>query len=711
MLKFSVIQRLSKRLHVTISGHLFDDAEAAYVETTLMQNPAIEKAQFFTRSRDLIIHHTGDEIAVRDALLALNDLNFEDAPALTEYSPRLVNKQYKESMISQTLMYLGKKLLLPAPINMVWSWFNALKFAKKAVTMLWHRKLTVEVLDGVAITVSLLRGDVSTAGTVMYLLGIGETLEEWTLRKSVLNLAESMSLNVDKVWVKVDGVEVSRPVSEVVEGDLVVLRQGEVVPLDGVVVEGVVLVNESSMTGEPEPVRRDENTSVYAGTVVEEGHCVIEVRGNSKSSRYEQIVALIEESEQMKSGMEQKAFHMADKLVPISFAGTILTYLLTRNTMKALSFLMVDFSCALKLSIPLAVLSAMEEASKRGITVKGGKYLEQIAAADVVVFDKTGTLTKAEPVFEQIITFEDHDPDDMLMLAACLEEHFPHSMAKAVVNAAEQHNLPHKEKHSSKVEYIVAHGIASKVGNRKCRIGSAHFIFDDEKVVIPEGEQEKFDNLPDSSSHLYLAISGRLAAVLCIKDPVREEAKQVVKELHELGIKKVVMMTGDSKRNAERVAREIGIDEVHAEVLPGDKAAYVKKAKEEGYTVMMVGDGINDSPALSEAHVGVAMNEGAPIAQKIANVTVSSDNLSSLVDLRRIAMQLMDRIQFNYNSIVGVNGALVGLGLFQVLTPSTTAWMHNLFTLGIGLRSMTPLLPAKSEEDDSVIETTARVVA
>lgn len=711
MLKFSVIQRLSKRLHVTISGHLFDDAEAAYVETTLMQNPAIEKAQFFTRSRDLIIHHTGDEIAVRDALLALNDLNFEDAPALTEYSPRLVNKQYKESMISQTLMYLGKKLLLPAPINMVWSWFNALKFAKKAVTMLWHRKLTVEVLDGVAITVSLLRGDVSTAGAVMYLLGIGETLEEWTLRKSVLNLAESMSLNVDKVWVKVDGVEVSRPVSEVVEGDLVVLRQGEVVPLDGVVVEGVVLVNESSMTGEPEPVRRDENTSVYAGTVVEEGHCVIEVRGNSKSSRYEQIVALIEESEQMKSGMEQKAFHMADRLVPISFAGTILTYLLTRNTMKALSFLMVDFSCALKLSIPLAVLSAMEEASKRGITVKGGKYLEQIAAADVVVFDKTGTLTKAEPVFEQIITFEDHDPDDMLMLAACLEEHFPHSMAKAVVNAAEQHNLPHKEKHSSKVEYIVAHGIASKVGNRKCRIGSAHFIFDDEKVVIPEGEQEKFDNLPDSSSHLYLAISGRLAAVLCIKDPVREEAKQVVKELHELGIKKVVMMTGDSKRNAERVAREIGIDEVHAEVLPGDKAAYVKKAKEEGYTVMMVGDGINDSPALSEAHVGVAMNEGAPIAQKIANVTVSSDNLSSLVDLRRIAMQLMERIQFNYNSIVGVNGALVGLGLFQVLTPSTTAWMHNLFTLGIGLRSMTPLLPAKSEEDDSVIETTARVVA
>ncbi|MDY3974111.1 MAG: heavy metal translocating P-type ATPase [Veillonella caviae] len=693
MLKFSVSQRLSKRLHVKVSGWLFDDAQAAYVEDELMKNPAISKAKFFTRSRDLIITHNGNEMAVRDAILGLRQLDLTAAPALTEYSPRLVNRKYRESMIGQTLLYIGKRVLLPMPVRMAWNWVSAVKFVKQAVTMLWHRKLTVEVLDGVAIAVSMLRGDFSTAGAIMYLLGIGETLEEWTLRKSVLNLAESMSLNVDKVWVKVDGVEVSRPVAEVQEGDQVVLRQGEVVPLDGVVVEGVVLVNESSMTGEPEPVRRDEGTSIYAGTVVDEGSCVIEVRGNSKSSRYEQIVTLIEESEQMKSGMEQKAFRMADKLVPISFAGTVLTYLLTRNTMKALSFLMVDFSCALKLSIPLAVLSAMEEASKRGITVKGGKFLEQIAAVDVVVFDKTGTLTKAEPVFEQIITFEGNDPDDMLMLAACLEEHFPHSMAKAVVNAAEQHNLPHKEKHSSKLEYIVAHGIASKVGNRKCRIGSAHFIFEDEKTVIPPDEMDKFNNLPDSSSHLYLAISGRLAAVLCIKDPVRDEAAQVVKELHELGVKKIVMMTGDSKRNAERVAREIGIDEVHAEVLPGDKAAYVKQAKSEGYTVMMVGDGINDSPALSEAHVGVAMNEGAPIAQKIANVTVSSDDLTSIVDLRRIAMKLMDRIQFNYNSIVGVNGGLVGLGLFQVLTPSTTAWMHNLFTLGIGLRSMTPLLP------------------
>lgn len=696
MLRFSVKQRLKKRLHIKCSGWLFNEAQAAYIEEILQKEAVITKVRFFTRSGEMIINHTGNEQAVKAAVLALQQVDLAQAPALTAYSPRLVNQYYKEQMINKTLLYVGKRLLLPMPVRTAWSWLSAVKFIGKAVKLLWQRKLTVEVLDGVAIGTSLLRGDISTAGAIMYLLGVGELLEEWTLRKSVLNLAESMSLHVDKVWVKVDGVEISRPVAEVQEGDLVVLRQGEVVPLDGVVQEGVILVNESSMTGEAEPVRRDEGTSVYAGTVVEEGECVIEVRGNAKTSRYEQIVALIEETEQVKSGMEQKAFHMADKLVPVSFMGTILTYLLTRNTMKALSFLMVDFSCALKLSIPLAVLSAMQEASERGITVKGGKYLEQIASADMIVFDKTGTLTKAEPVFEQIIPFDGHNAEEMLTLAACLEEHFPHSMAKAVVNAAKQHHLPHKEFHS-KVEYIVAHGIASRVNRYRCRIGSAHFIFEDEKTIIPEDEIEKFNNLPNTSSHLYLAIRGRLAAVLCIKDPIREEAAQVVRDLHALGIKKVVMMTGDSKRNAERVAQEIGIDEVHAEVLPTDKAEYVQQAKRAGYTVMMVGDGINDSPALSGAHVGIAMHEGAPIAQKIANVTISSDNLQSLVDLRRISMELMKRIQFNYNSIVGVNGALVGLGVFSVLPPSTTAWIHNLFTLGIGLRSMTPLLEAKKK--------------
>lgn len=696
MLQFSVVRKLRNRLHVKVTGHRFTEAEAAFVEDTLLTHPAILDVTFYTRSSQVAIKHTGDDMAVRDAVLALRDLELSAAPALNEYSPRLVNKKYREMMLNKTAIYLGKKAVLPAPIAAAWAWFDGIKFIGKAIKTLWQRKLTVEVLDGVAIGAALLQKDYPTASAVMYLLGIGEMLEEWTHRKSVLNLAESMSLNVDKVWVLVDDMEVSKPVNEIVTGDKIVIRQGEVIPLDGVVIDGVVLVNESSMTGEPEAVHRDKDASVYAGTVVEDGRAIVEVYSTSKSSRYEKIVNLIEESEQMKSGIEQQAYRMADKLVPISFIGAGLTFLLTRNVMKALSWVMVDFSCALKLSIPLAVLSAMQEASKRGITVKGGKFLEQIAQADMVVFDKTGTLTKAEPEFEEIIPFNGQDADEMLKLAACLEEHFPHSMAKAVVRAAKEHALPHKEMHSD-VEYVVAHGIASKVGRFRVRIGSAHFIFDDEKTKIPVGEQEKFDNLPNTSSHLYLAIGGTLAAVLCIKDPVREEAKRVISELHELGIKKVVMMTGDSKRNAERVAKEIGIDEVHAEVLPEDKAAYVKQAKSEGYTVMMIGDGINDSPAISEAHVGIAMNEGAPIAQKIANVTISSDNLQALVDLRKLSLALMKRIKANYNGIVGFNGALVGGGVLGVMPPSQTAWLHNLFTLGIGLESMTPLLGKKDD--------------
>ena len=704
MLQFSVVSRLKYRMRISITGRRFTEADAAFVESTLKSNEAIKKVTFYTRTSEIAISHNGDEIAVRNSVLALRDLDFSNVPALTEYSPRLVNKKYREQMIKDTLVYIGKRLFLPAPVAAIWSWVNAAKFIGTAIKTLWKRKLTVEVLDGVAIGVSLLQKDYSTAGAVMYLLGIGEILEEWTHRRSVLNLAESMSLHVDKVWVLQDGIEISKPLSAVNEGDHVVLRQGEVIPLDGEVVDGIIQVNESSMTGEAEPVRRDEGTSVYAGTVVEDGQATICVRGTAKDSRYEKIVNLIEESEQMKSGMEQQAYRMADKLVPISFIGSAVTYLLTRNLTKALSFIMVDFSCALKLAIPLSVLSAMDEASKLGVTVKGGKFLEQIAAADLIVFDKTGTLTKAEPEFEQIIPFNGHDADEMLTLAACLEEHFPHSMAKAVVNAAKDHELPHKEMHSE-VEYIVAHGIASKVGRYRCRIGSAHFIFDDEKTKIPQEEQEKFDNLPNSSSHLYMAIGGTLAAVICIKDPVREEAHTVINQLHELGIKKVVMMTGDSERNANRVADELGIDEVHAGVLPEDKATYVKRAKDEGYTVMMVGDGINDSPALSEAHVGIAMNEGAPIAQKIANVTISSDNLQSLVDLRRIAMKLMTRIKKNYNGIVAVNGGLVGAGVLGVLTPANAAWFHNLYTLGVSLKSMTPLLEQpKEHQSEDVVE-------
>ncbi len=612
MLQFSVVRKLRNRLHVKVSGHRFTEAEAAYVEDTLLLNDAIVDVTFYTRSSQIAIKHNGDSDAVRDAVLGLRDLDLSEAPALNEYSPRLVNKKYREMMINRTAVYLGKKAVLPAPIAAAWAWFDGIKFIGKAIKTLWQRKLTVEVLDGVAIGAALLQKDYPTASAVMYLLGIGDILEEWTHRKSVLNLAQSMSLNVDKVWVLVDDIEVSKPVNEVVAGDQIIIRQGEVIPLDGTVIDGVVLV------------------------------------------------------------------------------------------MKALSFVMVDFSCALKLSIPLAVLSAMQEASKRGITVKGGKFLEQIARADMIVFDKTGTLTKAEPEFEQIIPFNGHDADEMLKLAACIEEHFPHSMAKAIVRAAKDHALPHKEMHSD-VEYVVAHGIASKVGRYRVRIGSAHYIFDDEKTKIPADEQEKFNNLPNTSSHIYLAIGGTLAAVICIKDPVREEAKQVIADLHALGIKKVVMMTGDSKRNAQRVADELGIDEVHAEVLPEDKASYVKQAKADGYTVMMVGDGINDSPAISEAHVGIAMNEGAPIAQKIANVTISSDHLQALVDLRRISIALMKRIKANYNGIVGFNGALVGGGVLGIMPPSQTAWLHNLFTLGIGLESMTPLL--KKEEQKETVPT------
>jgi len=581
MLQFSVVKKLRNRLHVKVTGHHFTEAEAAYVEDTLFLNDAIVDVTFYTRSSQIAIKHTGDIDAVRDAVLGLRDLDLSEAPALNEYSPRLVNKKYREMMINRTALYLGKKAVLPAPIAAAWAWFDGIKFIGKAIKTLWQRKLTVEVLDGVAIGAALLQKDYPTASAVMYLLGIGDILEEWTHRKSVLNLAQSMSLNVDKVWVLVDDIEVSKPANEVVAGDQIIIRQGEVIPLDGVVIDGVVLVNESSMTGEPEAVRRDQDSSVYAGTVVEDGKAIVEVRSTSKTSRYEKIVNLIEESEQMKSGMEQQAYRMADKLVPISFIGAGLTYLLTRNVMKALSFVMVDFSCALKLSIPLAVLSAMQEASKRGITVKGGKFLEQIAQADMIVFDKTGTLTKAEPEFEQIIPFNGHDADEMLKLAACIEEHFPHSMAKAIVRAAKDHALPHKEMHSD-VEYVVAHGIASKVGRYRVRIGSAHYIFDDEKTKIPADEQEKFNNLPNTSSHIYLAIGGTLAAVICIKDPVREEAKQVIADLHALGIKKVVMMTGDSKRNAQRVADELGIDEdkyIEAlrkvKILPYERIEYI----------------------------------------------------------------------------------------------------------------------------------------
>lgn len=690
MITFSVVQRLRFRLHVKCSCPKFTDEQAELIEQSLSRAPSITKVSVYARTAGIILTHNGDEEAVRKALLSIRELDLAHAPALSPYSGRVVNREYWGRLVTQTLGYAVRRFFLPLPVQAVWSWYNAFGFIKTAVRLLLRRKLRVAVLDGVAITVSLLRQDYATAGAVMYLLGVGDTLEEWTHKRSVFGLAESMSLHVDKVWVKEGEAEVSRPVGAVQVGDHVVLRQSDVVPLDGVVISGEAMVNQSSMTGEAIPVHKGEDAFVYAGTVLEEGECVIEVKQGSRNTRYEKIVQMIEESEQLKSEMETRAYSMADALVPISFAGTLATYLLTRNWQKALSFLMVDFSCALKLSTPLAVLSAMQEAATHGITVKGGKFLERVAEADTIVFDKTGTLTKAQPVFKEIIAFGGHDPVEMLTLAACLEEHFPHSMANAVVQAAEAHELPHKEMHS-KIEYIVAHGIASRVNRRRCRIGSAHFIFEDEKTEIPPEEMDKFNAISDEYSHLYMAIQGKLVAVLCIEDPVREEAAGVIDRLHQLGIGKIVMMTGDSRPNAQRVAKLIGVDEVYAEVLPEDKAAFVKAEKAKGRKVIMVGDGINDSPALSAADVGIAMNEGAAIAQRIADVTISSDHLEDLIYLREMSCLLMKRIRINYNSIIGFNAALIGGGVTSMITPSSAAWLHNTFTLAVSLHSMTPV--------------------
>lgn len=694
MISFQVIQRLRRRLRIHCSCERFTDEQAEMIEQFLLGSNAISSVKIMSRIGDIVIIHNGDEESVKEVIKGINELDLAHAPALSPLSTRKINRSYKEQLILNTVTYVAKKIVLPLPVQAIWAWGSAFKFIKKAIVLAWQRKLNVDLLDGVALGVSLLRRDYSTVGAVIYLLGVGDLLEQWTHKKAVLDLAQSMSLNVDKVWVKIDNTEVNKPIGEVQEGDLIVLRQSDVIPLDGIVTEGLVMVNQSSMTGESVPVEKETDDYLYAGTVVEEGECIFAVKGTSKTTRYEQIVSMIEESEQMKSEMETRAYAIADKLVPYSFIGTLLTYALTQNFQKALSFLMVDFSCALKLSTPLAILSAMQEASKHGITVKGGKFLERISKADTIIFDKTGTLTKAEPVFKEIITFGDNDPADMLTLAACLEEHFPHSMANAVVRAAEKHRLPHKELHS-KIEYIVAHGIASRVNRRRCRIGSAHFIFDDEKTVIPEGEQEKFDSISNEYSHLYMAIQGRLVAVICIEDPVREEAKEVISELRTLGISKIVMMTGDSKLNAERVAKLIGVDEVHSGVLPSDKADFVKAERAAGRSVVMVGDGINDSPALSAADVGIAMNEGAAIAQRIADVTISSNHLEALVVLRRISMALMKRISLDHKAIMGFNGALIAGGLTGTIQPAAAAWLHNTFTVGVSLHSLMPVLNEK----------------
>ena len=599
--------------------------------------------------------------------------------------------------MGKVLMKGAAALFLPAPLRIARVVWHMVPFLHKGLRCLGRRKIKVELLDALSIGISVGRRDFGTAGMVMFLLEIGELLEDWTRKKSVADLAESLSLHVDRVWLKTEAGEVLTPIGQVQPGDRVVVRAGGVIPLDSVVAEGEVTVNQASLTGESVPVAKRPGGAVYAGTVVEEGECVLEVKQASGQGRYDQIVEMIQRSEQMKSAAEAKASSLADKLVPYTFAGSLLSLALTRNVTRALSVLMVDFSCALKLAMPLAVLSAMREAGREHITVKGGKFLEAVAKADTIVFDKTGTLTHACPRVAKVIPFHGKDETEMLRLAACMEEHFPHSMANAVVEEARRRGLNHEERHA-KVEYLVAHGIASSVDGEQVRIGSAHFIFEDEKVIIPEGEQAKFDALPPEYSQLYLAIDGVLSAVICISDPLRKEAKDVLSTLRDLGVKNAVMLTGDSPRTAAAIAKELGVDDFRAGVLPADKAEYVAAIRREGHTVLMVGDGINDSPALSEADAGIAISDGAAIAREIADITIAADRLWELVRLRQLAMALMVRIQNNYRFVIGFNGALIGLGVAGILPPTTSAMLHNLSTLGVSLHSMSALPVLKPEK-------------
>ena len=668
---------------------------ADVLEAYLNHHDAIEKATVYERTGDVVLYYRGRRA---DAVQALSRYKF-DQPELdalvTTADSRKLNQEYQEKMCDLVAGHFFRKLFLPAPIRAAYTVWRSIAFVWKGVRCLLRRRLEVEVLDALSIGVSVLRGDFSTAGSVMFLLNLGSLLEEWTRKKSLDDLARSMALNVDKVWVRSQGTEVLLPLTKVQPGDEIVVRSGNMVPLDGTVIEGEAMVNQAALTGESMPVRKAKGATVYAGTVVEEGECVFLAKAAGGANRYDKIVAMIEESEKLKSSTENRALELADKLVPWCLAGTVVTYALTRNVTRAISILMVDFSCALKLSMPLAVLSAMRECGMAHITVKGGKYLEALAKADTIVFDKTGTLTRATPQVVDIIPFSNSEKDDVLRLAACLEEHFPHSMANAVVRAAREQGLSHEEMHSE-VEYIVAHGIASRVGGERVVIGSYHFVFEDEHCIVPADEQEKFDQMPAEYSHLYMAASGQLVGVICIADPLRPEAASVLRQLHKLGIRNTVMMTGDSYRTAEAIARQVGVDQFFAEVLPEDKANFVQKAKAEGHTVVMIGDGINDSPALSAADVGIAINSGAAIAREIADVTIKADSLEELVTLKTIANALQHRVSSNYRFVLSFNSTLIALGALGILQPAASAMLHNLSTIGISLRSMTNLIQKPS---------------
>jgi heavy metal translocating P-type ATPase len=665
--------------------------EADLLQYYLSSNKHVTSVKVHERTRGVILTYIGSRSEMIDYLKKFRYEKVEAPDVFLQNSGRELTAQYWEKLVNKCVLRVGNKLLLPFPIQAAITAVKSVKYIRLGVKTLMKRKIEVPVLDATAITVSMLRGDIDTAGSIMFLLGIGEILEEWTHKKSVEDLARSMSLNITKVWYRKDGQDILVPVSQIQPGDEIVVHMGNMIPFDGTVISGEAMVNQASLTGESLPVHKCQDSYVYAGTVVEEGELTLSVKETTGSSKFEKIVTMIEESEKLKSALESKAEHLADRLVPYTLAGSGLTWILTRNATKALSILMVDFSCALKLAMPISVLSAIREASLYNVTVKGGKYLEAIAEADTIVFDKTGTLTKAKPTVVDVISFGEEKEDELLRIAACMEEHFPHSMAKAVVDEARARNLVHEEMHS-KVDYIVAHGISTTINGKKAIIGSYHFVFEDEKCTIPDGMEEKFWNLPGEYSHLYLAMEGKLAAVICIEDPLRPEASAVITSLKKAGISKVVMMTGDSERTACSIAKRVGVDEYYSEVLPEEKAGFVEKEKALGRKVIMIGDGINDSPALSAADVGIAISDGAEIAREIADVTIGADNLYEIVTLKAISNGLMKRIQKNYRVIVGFNTGLILLGVGGILQPTTSALLHNSSTLIISLRSMQNLL-------------------
>lgn len=690
-MKFVIRHESDKRMRVHFAVSRMTYKEADILLYFLNNTKNITFAKVYERTADAVIEYKGKRTDIINALRRFHYKDIEVPAAITDNSSRQVNAEYQEKLVTKIALHYATKFFMPLPVRSLIVVSKSFKYIGNGIKTLLRHKIEVPVLDATAIGVSILRDDIGTAGSIMFMLGIGEILEEWTHKKSVGDLARSMSLNISKVWLSVDGKEVLVSSNDVKPGDKVVVHMGNVIPFDGKVYDGEAMVNQASLTGESVAVRKAKDAVVYAGTVVEEGEITILVNQTKNSSRFEKIVAMIEESEKLKSGLESKAEHLADRLVPYSLGGTILTYLLTRNVTKALSILMVDFSCALKLAMPISVLSAIREANAHDITVKGGKFLEAMAEADTIVFDKTGTLTKARPTVADVISFNGETPDELLRIAACLEEHFPHSMAKAVVNAAIEKNLQHEEMHT-KVEYVVAHGISTMINNKKVIIGSYHFVFEDEKSVIPEDKKDLFNTLPEEYSHLYMAIDGSLAAVICIEDPLREEAEDVVRKLHKAGFTKIVMMTGDSERTAKAVAGRVGVDEYYSEVLPEDKAGFIEKEKAAGRKVVMIGDGINDSPALSAADVGIAISDGAEIAREIADITIGADDLYRVVTLKNLSDALMKRIGKNYRTIVGFNSMLILLGVAGVIQPTTSALLHNSSTLLIGLENMKNLL-------------------